>query len=182
MPINLEMKARIPGVEGAVRAAQSLGACFSGELHQTDTYFRVGHGRLKLREMSPPVRAELIAYTRQETAQEERLSHFQVYPVQDPVQVKQLLGDTLGISAVVDKKRMVYMHGQTRIHIDTVSGLGCFLEFECPILESHREEAVSTLRSLLSHFGVVEEDIIMGSYSDLLLEVQTPEGERVDGL
>jgi len=44
------------------------------------------------------------------------------------------LGQALGIKGVVRKRRMVYMIGQTRVHLDQVEGLGEFMELEVQIL------------------------------------------------
>jgi len=40
------------------------------------------------------------------------------------------LGMALGIKGVVRKQRMLYMIGQTRVHLDQVEGLGSFMELE----------------------------------------------------
>jgi len=40
------------------------------------------------------------------------------------------LGLALGIKCVVRKRRMLYMIGQTRVHLDRVEGLGDFMELE----------------------------------------------------
>ena len=40
------------------------------------------------------------------------------------------LGQALGVKGVVRKRRMLYMIGQTRVHMDQVEGLGDFMELE----------------------------------------------------
>ena len=40
------------------------------------------------------------------------------------------LGLSLGVKGVVKKHRMLYMVGQTRVHVDQVEGLGDFMELE----------------------------------------------------
>ena len=44
--------------------------------------------------------------------------------------VQAALGQTIGIKGVVRKRRMLYMIGQTRVHVDQVEGLGDFMELE----------------------------------------------------
>jgi len=44
--------------------------------------------------------------------------------------VQAALGQAIGIKGVVRKRRMLYMIGQTRVHVDQVEGLGDFMELE----------------------------------------------------
>ena len=60
---NLEIKAKLPDRANTLQAALRLGAEFNATLIQTDTYFRVPHGRLKLREIEGE-HSELIFYDR----------------------------------------------------------------------------------------------------------------------
>lgn len=41
-----------------------------------------------------------------------------------------ILSQSIGVLGVVKKTRLLYIVGQTRIHIDEVDGLGKFLELE----------------------------------------------------
>jgi hypothetical protein len=59
---NIELKASDPDPDRSLRVSLEIGASDEGWLHQTDTYFRVLHGRLKLREEGPV--AQLISYER----------------------------------------------------------------------------------------------------------------------
>ena len=60
----------------ALARARALGAELWGDLRQTDTYFNVPSGRLKLRETAG-LQAELIAYERDEDAAD-RTSDYQI--------------------------------------------------------------------------------------------------------
>ena len=44
--------------------------------------------------------------------------------------VQTALGLAIGIKGVVRKRRMLYMIGQTQVHLDQVEGLGDFMELE----------------------------------------------------
>jgi len=55
------------------------------------------------------------------------------------------LGEALGIKGVLRKRRMVYMIGQTRVHLDQVEGLGDFMELE-----------VQNCKYLLTYFPLVQ--------------------------
>lgn len=43
---------------------------------------------------------------------------------------KNVLGQAIGIRGEVKKTRLLYMVGQTRVHVDSVEGLGDFMELE----------------------------------------------------
>jgi adenylate cyclase class IV len=66
---NIEIKVRVGekggGLLGLARKACAMGARRVSVLHQTDTYFRLSEGRLKLRETRGAKHAELIFYARQ---------------------------------------------------------------------------------------------------------------------
>ncbi len=166
MPHNLELKARIVSPERAAEIAASAGARRGGILHQVDTYFRVRNGRMKLREFSTG-EAELIVYERPEVTQE-RWSTYQKLPVSDPRGLRELLGGMLGTIAEVRKTRVLYLLGNVRIHIDAVEKLGAFVEFE--IQDSGQEESGRTMAHLRSLFSISPGDIILGSYSEMILQ------------
>ena len=50
MPLNYEFKAKTDRAEKLEDLLKELDPDFKGEDHQTDTYFNVSFGRLKLRE------------------------------------------------------------------------------------------------------------------------------------
>jgi adenylate cyclase len=167
MPKNLEIKARIQSIERSISVARSLGASNEGELHQTDTYFEVDNGRLKLREINQ-TQAELIYYHRIEN-ETQRLSNFEIYPCRDPQRLKELLKQSIGIKAVVAKKRILYIYESTRIHIDNVEHLGAFIEFEAPVIDSE-DIARRTIDFLAGKFEIHPKDYVIQSYIDLVLE------------
>ena len=50
---NIGLKARLRDWSAAVAACDSTGAVWRGLLRQTDRYFHVPHGRLKVRHAEP---------------------------------------------------------------------------------------------------------------------------------
>jgi len=164
MATNLELKARLSSPpEGHVRA-RLLGAVHQGLLVQRDTYFHVPEGRLKLRE-SPGHEAELIYYQREESSPE-RWSHYRREPVTNPEGLRGLLEEALGVSVVVEKRRELYIFRNARIHIDEVSGLGAFIEFE--VMGEESADSHETMGVLKRAFQIGEGEIIRGSYSDMI--------------
>jgi len=173
---NIEIKARIRDLKATARKAIEIGALFVGQDRQADTYFRVPSGRLKLRQ-SPRKGAELIIYFRDDTAGPRR-SDYELLPVADPGRIRDLLGAMFGVQSEVRKIRRLYFVGTTRIHIDTVEGLGDFLEFEAvhPAGDADAEEAARAgVNHLMAAFGITPEDLVPVSYGELLSSAVRPE-------
>lgn len=145
--------------------AHSIAASSKGTLSQTDTYFNVKSGRLKLREIDAE-KFELIYYHRP-NSRSTRYSEYTIIPVQDPRPVKALLRSLLGISVVVRKKRRLFLIKNARIHIDTVSGLGVFLEFEV-VVKKGKRQAADLMRFLMEKFDIEKKALLGGSYSDMI--------------
>ena len=168
---NIELKARCPSLSAAKQIAERVGASFQGIEHQCDTYYRCLSGRLKLRERwSDQFRSsELISYHRSDTACP-RASDYSVVVVSNTETLRTLLADALGITVEVPKCRTVYSHENVRIHLDDVSGLESFIEFEA-VLDGSCDEsrAHAKLQWLMEVFGVGPQQVMMTSYSDLLL-------------
>ena len=161
---NVEFKAELKDLELARSICLALGAQLAGILDQTDTYFAVKQGRLKKREtVGEPT--EWILYERPDQAGN-KLSRFKIYTEQEAAD---RFGGGLTARAVIKKIRELYMLGHVRIHLDSVEGLGTFLEFEALISprqgEAECQKEVSRLRRELS--PALGEAIAVG-YADLL--------------
>ena len=163
---NLEVKAKVTNLEATLVTATRLsGSCFS-DVQQIDTYFFVPEGRLKLREYEST--AELIFYNRPDSKQP-RSSDYLIAEIEQPTAVKEILTRALKVRTVVDKRRRVFLVGNTRIHVDEVESLGAFLEFEVVLEDSTgQEDPKVTVEWLISEFGIKETDMVDGSYNDLL--------------
>jgi len=162
---NIELKARLRNREAALRVCAELGAAPQGDIHQVDTYFAVPQGRLKLREA--PGRTELVQYFRPDVAGA-RGCDYQLAGVD--ATVKPLLAEALGIIAVVDKVRTLYLWHNVRIHVDRVSALGDFLEFEAVLDEAHHDDdGHQKLSMLTERFGLSPADLCPHSYLELSL-------------
>ena len=175
---NIELKATDPDPERSLRIALDLGASDEGTLVQRDTYFRVPEGRLKLREETPGG-AVLIQYFRADRP-EARESRYRVVPVDEAEATRHALADALGTLAVVDKERRLLLWEGVRIHLDTVRGLGSFLELEGVAHEdsdlSGEHDRVARLGEAL---GIDETRILSDSYSDLVLAARQSSEELI---
>jgi homotetrameric cytidine deaminase len=165
---NVELKATDPDPERSLEIALELGAEDRGVIVQRDTYFRVPEGRLKLREETPGG-AALIQYARDDRP-EARESRYRITPVEDPETLRRSLEEALGTLVVVDKERRLLLWQGVRIHLDTVRGLGSFLELEGVAAEdsdlSGEHDRVAQLSEAL---GLDDSRILAGSYSDRVL-------------
>jgi adenylate cyclase class IV len=176
---NLEIKCIYPAHRLAERlAVGEVGALNFGRLKQTDTYFHVSRGRLKLRhslhyapqrDARPAGCYELISYRRLDLGAA-RPSFYEILAIPDGPKTLRFLSACLGVKVRVYKSRKVYLRENLRIHLDTVRGLGRFLEFELLVSRSHPlATCKKQMSQLLALFHVSKESLIRFSYSDLLL-------------
>jgi len=167
MPTNIEIKARVRDWDRTRRAAEALADRPLEIIDQYDTFFACATGRLKLREFSA-TRGELIAYEREDIAGT-KASRYLISTTSQPAQLRQVLQRALGLAGVVRKRRYLYLHGPTRIHLDEVEGLGKFLELEvvmAPAQPAAEGEAIA--RELMRKLEIQPEDLLAGAYVDLL--------------
>ncbi len=163
---NIELKALDPDPARSLAVCRGLGAEDKGVLRQRDTYFRARSGRLKLRE-EEGAGAVLIQYDRHDDAVA-RESRYRLTRVEDPDDLRASLDAALGTLVVVDKERHLFLWDGVRIHLDTVQGLGSFVELEGVAppesdLGPEREKVARLQRDL----GIAE--VLTDSYSDRLL-------------
>ena len=168
---NVELKARYDDLRAGRDTAHQLGASFESRLQQRDTYYPVPEGRLKLREIEAEpggTSAELIWYARPDELSA-RTSHFNVVPLAAPAAIHETLAAALGVRVVVEKTRELFLLDNVRIHLDTVTGLGEFLEFEALLVDGRDEQdGFRQLDVLQRSFGIRADDVVGGSYADLL--------------
>jgi homotetrameric cytidine deaminase len=163
---NVELKALEPDPVRSLAACRELGAEDRGVLRQRDTYFRTRSGRLKLREEEPGG-ATLIQYDRPDEASA-RESRYRLTRVEDPRELRASLDAALGTLVVVEKERHLLLWEGVRIHLDSVAGLGSFVELEGVAppdsdLSAEREKVARLQHAL----GITE--VLTDSYADRLL-------------
>jgi len=163
---NLEVKAVAHDL-GAVRVRLRAlsGADRHAVLRQTDWYFRVPKGRLKLRVVAASRDGELIAYVRPDKTGA-RTSEFQRLPTVDAAGTRRLFERMLGPRTCVRKRREVWLYKNARIHLDTVEGLGRFIEIEVVVTEG-MAQARGLMKELRDVLGISAKDLIAGSYGEL---------------
>jgi predicted adenylyl cyclase CyaB len=169
MPRNIELKARLADLSAAGETARRLATEHLGVVHQTDTYFRCTSGRLKLRETQGSS-AQLIWYARPDQDQP-KASDYLLVAIPEPALLKQALISAHGVLVVVEKQREIFLHNNVRIHLDEVTGLGSFLEFEAVLSpEVDDQQGQEQVAQLKAEFSIADADLLRESYSDLLMD------------
>jgi adenylate cyclase class IV len=164
---NVEWKARARDPQRLRAIAEGLAGLSPQLLEQVDTFYNVPFGRLKLRQFSP-VSGELIYYERPDQPGP-KTSIYDIVSTDQPVALRAMLARALGVRGEVRKLRRVYLVGQTRIHLDTVEGLGEFVEVEIVLKvgQSPSEGEVIAWR-LFQDLEICPADLVNRAYVDLL--------------
>ena len=159
---NREIKRYCPDFRPVRRVLRAIGAQRVGAKRQTDVYYRVPVGRLKLREEGG--RRSLIAYADAYSGGL-RAVRYRVADAQDRA-IGALLAEALGVSAVVRKRREVWRKGRVLFNLDRIEGVGQVFEAEVKLAEGDDGEAETErlLALLAAHLG----DLIEGSNEDLV--------------
>jgi len=169
MPINFEFKARCRDLKKAEEILLQQKPLLVGEDHQTDTYFNVECGRLKLREGN--IENALIHYVRTNQAGAKQ-SDVMLYQHRPDATLKQILSTALGVKMIVKKKRKIYFIKNVKFHFDEVQELGTFIEVEAIDKDGSigLDELKDQCNIYASLFNIQSHDFIAESYSDMLLE------------
>lgn len=167
--LNVEIKARCDDPFFVRNYLVSNNAEFRGTDEQTDTYFNVGKGRLKLRQGN--IETNLIYYERPDEAGPKN-SIFKLVKVVDVAGLKSALTESIGIKVIVKKSREIYYIGNVKFHVDTVPGLGSFVEIEAGnmLADLSQQQLQEQCNFYIAELGIATEDMIHVSYSDMLLE------------
>ncbi len=168
MHLNIEIKARCHHPASVRNYLLQHRAVYKGLDEQTDTYFLVPHGRLKLRQGN--IENNLIWYQRN-NQEGPKSSSFKLLPVNDGNEMLQLLGAALGIKVIVKKSREIYYIENVKFHLDTIEGLGSFVEIEAGDILAPLSAAAldAQCRYYMQELEIAEADLLKMSYSDMLL-------------
>lgn len=166
---NIEFKAELRDLEAARRQCKLIGADRIGHLRQTDTYFKLPDGRLKMRQ-APGEPDEWVYYHRPDRITPRMCS----YTILSDEQARRRWG-TLQLQPwlTVTKTRELWMIDDVRIHLDEVVDLGTFIEFEAMVSKQFTVKnchaAITELRKL---FAPLLGESIGVSYSDLIAQAK----------
>ena len=165
----VELKARVSDHELLRKRLAALGAEPLGIFQQSDLYFKVPEGRLKLREVEANNTIELIYYDRENIAGPKSDDVF-ILQVQEPGELKKILKKILTPLIVIVKVREIFIYCGIQIHLDTLEKLGKFIEFEKQTDDNPEaiEKGRLFLQKLMKKLEIDQNNLESLSYSDLL--------------
>jgi adenylate cyclase class 2 len=168
MHLNVEIKAHSNDIDAIREWLISNNADYKGLDKQTDTYFNVANGRLKLRQGN--IENALIHYKRENQA-EPKDSQVTMTHVENDEMLKQVLRKACGVLVEVIKKREIYFIDNVKFHIDDVPGLGNFVEIEAidTTGEIGKERLLEQCGYYMKMLSIKNDDLASLSYSDMLL-------------
>lgn len=167
---NLEIKVKVENLD-VIKSHLGFSK-YEKTLEQTDTYFLTGKIQLKVREKK--TRSEVIAYVRKSKEGTRESNYYRINIFQNRANfIKTVLRFLFRTKMVVVKRRELYIYKNTRIHLDTVAGLGEFVELETVCWENKNsskdfakyEEEHEEIKQTLSLFLY---PVIAGSYSGMM--------------
>jgi predicted adenylyl cyclase CyaB len=164
MPSNLEIKLPLKNFDEVLKRIKENNCEFKAELNQKDVYYKVKGKLLKLRIENSS--CSLIKYLRDEKAKD-RFSNYEVLHISNS-NAEDYFSDIFESYAVVEKKRLLYLYDNTRIHLDEVKNLGKFLELETLVLNGE-EDAIKRFNNVVDFLSLDVDSQIKGSYKDLIL-------------
>lgn len=170
---NIEIKAFVPNRDKLIEnIEQNTTAEWTAIIDQHDTFYNAPNARLKLRRIARHCMYELISYSRADTLgpKTSTVNRTSIDNKDLAEKLHENLTQSLGVKIDLKKSRLLYMLGKTRIHVDTVEGLGEFVEFEVSINECDLiEDGEKTANELMHKLGIQEKDLLTGAYADHLM-------------
>jgi adenylate cyclase, class 2 len=177
---NLEIKAPVKNLTACRKIAADYCKNDKSVLHyfegQEDIYYSVKRGRLKLRIING-ISGTLIYYNRSNKTGT-RVSNYYLAQTGTPSEMDAIMTGLFGKLITINKKREIFISDNVRIHLDSVKGLGKYLEFE--VIFNSINSAGRAMKKLINTFGLDEETFIKHSYSDLLIKKIKNAGKKIN--
>ena len=165
MPSNIEIKIKIPSFVKYESILKSKGLKPKAVLDQKDVYYQTKKGLLKLRIENGG--NSLIKYRRNEKSRD-RVSNYYILKIKDNSS-EEFFKDIFKKEAVVEKKRILYLYKNTRIHLDKIKTLGNFIELESVVVKD-KKSAVKEFNEVVKFLELDTKKQIRKSNIDLILE------------
>ena len=167
MSTNIEIKAYVKNYQLTLDKIIEITAQQPTQLRQFDTFFKCNDGRLKLRRFSE-AKGELIFYNRSDEPGP-NVSSYLIVPTSSPSQLARTLESAYGLLGHVEKQRLLFLSGRTRIHLDKVKELGDFIELEVVLEENESiQNGIDEANQLMKILNINSTDLIRHAYVDLI--------------
>jgi len=168
---NIEIKARCSKEhQDEIRNyLNNNNAKYIGIDNQTDIYFQVKKGRLKLRKGN--IENSLIYYEKDDERGSKKSKVIICKNNEPSPDLENIVRQIHDVLVEVNKKGEIYFIDNVKFHIDEVIGLGNFIEIEA-ISENNSlcEEKIKKQGDYYKRlFNIKDRDLISNSYSDMLL-------------
>lgn len=165
MPQNLEVKIKFASFNEIKNKLEIIGAKFISTLNQKDIYYKNSKGLLKLRIENG--KETLIQYNRNENSPN-RWSNYSLLEFNQG-NAEKFFKKVFEAETVVEKRRLLYMYKNTRVHLDKIKHLGNFLELETLVING-QNDAKKRFNEIVSLLKLDLNQQIKKSNRDLMLE------------
>lgn len=168
MAANIEFKAKVDNYDYIYDSVAQLTKDIPTILLQKDVFYNIRFGRLKLRSICDTDH-ELIFYLRPNKKGPKQSKYIRIH-ISNQSLVNTILSKLFGQLVVVNKKRDLFLLDNIRFHLDTVEGLGNFIEIEYVLSPTEsRRTALDTVNSFIRKLNIQSNSLINNSYAELLL-------------
>lgn len=168
---EFDTQLKIPGVLSQ-EVLENLKAQFQESVHQHDEYYSPKKGGRRSRELlririqqKDGTQDSTIILTYKGPRLKQAALQKPRFDIVITQQERELLAQYFKLSATITKKREIFTIGGVAVHIDTVEGLGSFVEF-CTQTKGGLDAIVKTLNDL----GIDSSSALSESYLDMMLK------------
>ena len=164
---NLELKIKI-NINKYKSICKSFKKYYVEDLIQTDTYYKVSNGRLKLREEKG--KSPYVIYYNRPNQKDSKISSYYCFNFKNIDEFKSVFDNVLTEELVVEKVRSLFLYENARIHLDKVKSLGYFLEIEVVIRNKDEDDKSQLLMDkLIRELDITDCEKISIGYRELTL-------------
>jgi adenylate cyclase, class 2 len=157
------LKAKISSCKEVEKKLTQLNSRFLGVDFQTDTYFQVERGKLKLREGTIENLITHYERTRQGEAEKTVVYRYDVNPTPDEIEKLKSTHQQIG---VIEKERKIYFIDHIKVHLDKLPNGEEFVELEAIDTQNRfsDEELKRHCLDIKEKLEIPEKDIIQTGY------------------
>jgi len=165
---NLEIKVKVGDFKSVLYAINKNNFGDKKILRQIDVYYQLFPKKIKTREINHR-EFELISYLRPKT-EGSKLSNYEVvnFNRQEFNEITNTMDSVFGRKVQIDKKRQLWIYKNTRIHLDTVSELGKFVELETVMDSLKLEQAKEQHQNIINLLGLEKYPQCRESYGEMM--------------